>query len=194
MADLKQLEILKQGVDAWNRHVQASDKIDLSREHPVTAIWSVVGAMGSAPKSAGLPKEDLREAFLHAAELPGADLRGADLRGANTWAADCRTVINDAGEREFTDLSETEGLTQEQLENMRGDRGVIIPDRLTYPEDWPEPPESEVVPEQPEGPFVFISYAHENKTEVAEITRYLRAHEINIWWDDDILPGDPWRE
>jgi hypothetical protein len=49
MADLKQLEILKQGVDAWNRHVQASDKIDLSREHPVTAIWSVVGAMGSAP-------------------------------------------------------------------------------------------------------------------------------------------------
>ena len=61
MADLKQLEILKQGVDAWNRHVQASDKIDLSREHPVTAIWSVVGAMGSAPKSAGLPKEDLRE-------------------------------------------------------------------------------------------------------------------------------------
>ena len=77
MADLKQLEILKQGVDAWNRHVQASDKIDLSREHPVTAIWSVVGAMGSAPKSAGLPKEDL-----HAAELPGADLRGADLRGA----------------------------------------------------------------------------------------------------------------
>jgi hypothetical protein len=82
MADLKQLEILKQGVDAWNRHVQASDKIDLSREHPVTAIWSVVGAMGSAPKSAGLPKEDLREAFLHAAELPGADLPGADLRGA----------------------------------------------------------------------------------------------------------------
>ena len=88
MADLKQLEILKQGVDAWNRHVQASDKIDLSREHPVTAIWSVVGAMGSAPKSAGLPKEDL-----HAAELPGADLRGvklqwADLRAVNLLEAE----------------------------------------------------------------------------------------------------------
>jgi hypothetical protein len=77
---------------------------------------------------------------------------------------------------------------------MDGDRGVIIPDHLTYPEHWPEPPESEVVPEQPEGPFVFISYAHDNKREVAEIVRYLRAHEINIWWDDDILPGDPWRE
>jgi hypothetical protein len=77
---------------------------------------------------------------------------------------------------------------------MDEDRGVIIPDHLTYPEHWPEPPESEVVPEQPEGPFVFISYAHDNKREVAEIVRYLRAHEINIWWDDDILPGDPWRE
>ena len=29
---------------------------------------------------------------------------------------------------------------------------------------------------------------------MAEIARYLRAHEINIWWDDDILPEDPWRE
>jgi hypothetical protein len=103
-------------------------------------------------------------------------------------------VINDAGEREFTDLSETQHLTQEQLESMKGDRGVILPDHLTYPEHWPEPPESAAVPEQPEGPFVFISYAHDNKTEAAEIARYLRAHKINIWWDDDILPGDPWRE
>ena len=133
MADPKQLEILKQGVDAWNRCVQAGDEIDL--------FW--------------------------------ADLRGANLHRAKLQGADCRTVINDAGEREFTDLSETEGLTQEQLESMRGDRWVIIPDDLTYPEDWPEPPESEVVPEQPEGPFVFISYAQDNKREVAEITRYL---------------------
>ena len=72
-------------------------------------------------------------------------------------------MINDAGEREFTDLSETEGLTPWQIETMDGDRGVILPDHLTYPEDWPEPPESTAVPEQPEGPFVFISYAHDNK-------------------------------
>ena len=154
MADPKQLEILKQGVDAWNRCVQAGDEIDL--------FWAY-----------------LRVANLHRAKLQGAD---------------CRTVINDAGEREFTDLSETEGLTPWQIETMDGDRGVILPDHLTYPEDWPEPPESTAVPEQPEGPFVFISYAHDNKREVSEITRYLRAHKINIWWDNGILPGDPWRE
>ena len=112
MADRKQLKILKQGVDAWNRYVRPGRKIDLF------------------------------EANLHR-----ADLRGADLLGAELFMADCRTVINDAGERKFTNLSEIVRLRQEQLENMRGDRGVIIPDDLTYPEHWPEPPESAVVPE-----------------------------------------------
>ncbi|MDP4062873.1 hypothetical protein RBLE17_26420 [Rhodobacteraceae bacterium LE17] len=28
---------------------------------------------------------------------------------------------------------------------------------------------------------------------MAEIVHYLRAHNINIWWDDDIAPGDKWR-
>jgi uncharacterized protein YjbI with pentapeptide repeats len=170
----KQLKILKQGVDAWNQYVQAGDRFD--------PPWADV-------RDAELLGAKLQEVDLREAKLQEAGLRGAGLRGA-----DCRTVINDAGERAFTDLSDTVGLRQEQLEDVYGDRGVIIPDDLTYPDAWPEPPGSEVVPEQPEGPFVFISYAHDNKTEVAEIVRYLRAHKINIWWDADILPGDPWRE
>jgi hypothetical protein len=174
MADPKQLEILKQGVDAWNRYRRPGDKIDLS--------W------------ADLRRADLRGADLSLANLVGAKLMEAKLQGAELEGANCRTVINEAGEREFTDLSETVGMLQRQLESMDGDRGVMIPEPLAYPEHWPEPLESAAVPEQPEGPFVFISYAHDNKTDVAEITRYLRAHEINIWWDDDILPGDPWRE
>ena len=84
MADLKQLEILKQGVDAWYRYVQLGVKINLS--------WA-----------------DLQGAKLQGAKLQGADLHAANLRWAKLKGADCRTVINDAGEREFTDLSETEG-------------------------------------------------------------------------------------
>ena len=102
MADLKQLEILKQGVDAWNRYVQLGVKINLS--------WA-----------------DLEGADLEGADLQGADLHAANLRWAKLKGADCRTVINDAGEREFTDLSETEGLTPWQIETMDGDRGVILP-------------------------------------------------------------------
>ena len=55
MADLKQLEILKQGVDAWNRYVQPGVKINLS--------WA-----------------DLEGAELRGAELIEADLRWAYLR------------------------------------------------------------------------------------------------------------------
>jgi len=141
-----------------------------------------------------LRRAELWGANLGLAGLRGADLRGAKLQGSELEGANCRTVINEAGEREFTDLSETVGMLQRQLESMDGDRGVMIPEPLAYPEHWPEPLESAVVPEQPEGPFVFISYAQDNKIDVAEIARYLRAHEINIWWDDDLLPGDPWRE
>ena len=77
----------------------------------------------------------------------GESACGEPAVGEKLKGADCRTVINDAGEREFTDLSETEGLTPWQIETMDGDRGVILPDHLTYPEDWPEPPESTAVPE-----------------------------------------------
>jgi uncharacterized protein YjbI with pentapeptide repeats len=61
MADLKQLEILKQGVDAWNRYVQPGVKINLS--------W------------ADLQGADLEGAELRGAELIEADLRWAYLRG-----------------------------------------------------------------------------------------------------------------
>jgi hypothetical protein len=77
MADPEQLKILKQGVDAWNRYVQAGDKIDLS--------W------------ADLRRAELWGANLGLAGLRGADLRGAKLQGSELEGANCRTVINEAG-------------------------------------------------------------------------------------------------
>ena len=234
MADPKQVDLLRQGVEEWNQYAHTVDKIDLSGANLRGAdlfradlrlanlrrvdlwganlvranLWEVnlsqanlVGAvllradLGHANLSqANLLETDLRGAALNGAELRGARLSRADLSRANLWRADCWTLINDEGERAFTDLSEVKGLTQEQLDEMDGDRGVIIPAHLTYPEHWPEPPGEAAVPAYPEGPFVFISYAHANKTEVAEIVRYLRDHDINIWWDNDIAPGDKWRD
>ena len=228
MADPKQVDLLRQGVEEWNQYAHTVDKIDLSgadlsfwHMHWVNMRWAdlsvanlcwadlqgadVNGAdlrgarlKGANLKHTKLMKADLREANLLEADLRGAELRGATLSGADLshaslWRADCRTLINDEGERAFTDLSEVEGLTQKQLDEMTGDRGVIIPAHLTYPEHWPEPPGEAAVPVYTEGPFVFISYARANKAEVAKIVDYLRAHNINIWWDDDIAPGDKWR-
>ena len=264
MADPKQVELLRQGVEVWNQYAQTVDKIDLSgadlrdlnlmeanligadlrgadmfRANLIGAdlrgsdlfradlrlanlrrvdlwganlvranLWEVnlsqanlVGAvllradLGYANLSqANLLEADLRGAALNGAELRGARLSRADLSRANLWRADCWTLINDEGERAFTDLSEVKGLTQKQLDGMTGDRGVIIPAHLTYPEHWPELPGEAAVPVYPEAPFVFISYAHANKAEVAEIVHYLRAHDINSWWDDDIALGDKWRD
>ena len=79
-------------------------------------------------------------AFLDEADLRGAQLFGVDLSDAFLQGADCRTVVTFEGERRITILSRAIGLTQKQLDDMIGDRGVIIPAHLTYPEHWPEPP------------------------------------------------------
>jgi uncharacterized protein YjbI with pentapeptide repeats len=99
MADPEQLNILKQGVDAWNRYRRPGDKIDLSGSYLHAAELP----------GADLREADLREADLRWAKLRGADLLGAKLLGAKLQGADCRTVINEAGEREFTDLSRDRG-------------------------------------------------------------------------------------
>ncbi|MBT6522726.1 MAG: toll/interleukin-1 receptor domain-containing protein [Rhodobacteraceae bacterium] len=214
MADPKQVDLLRQGVEVWNQYAQTVDKIDLSwanlegldlpradlRRADLrwanlrrADLWGA-NLVGADLWGANLNQANLMLAFLDEADLRGAQLFGVDLSDAFLQGADCRTVVTFEGERRITILSRAIGLTQKQLDDMIGDRGVIIPAHLTYPEHWPEPPGEAAVPAYTEGPFVFISYARANKAEVVEIVRYLRAHNINIWWDDDIAPGDKWRD
>jgi uncharacterized protein YjbI with pentapeptide repeats len=70
MADQQHLEILKQGVDVWNRWRAENSEIrpDL--------------------KYARLPGAKLRDVRLYESDLRGADLHGSDLRGANLTHAD----------------------------------------------------------------------------------------------------------
>ena len=214
MADPIQYRVVMQGVEMWNKYVFVVDQIDLSgayvaalglqgvnlvRANLMGAIMRHTDLRGANLVRANLSGADLLRANLRGADLMRANLRGtqlfeADLSDATLWGADCRTVVTDEGARVSMDLSAAIGLTQEQLDEMDGDRGVIIPAHLTYPEHWPELPGEAAVPVYPEGPFVFISYAHANKAEVAKIVDYLRVQNINIWWDDDIAPGDSWRD
>ena len=95
-------------------------------------------------RGADLFSSDLRHSNLKDADLRGADLRSAMVRSANMHGADVRTVFfpNPDGQgtsKEFTDLSATIGLVQLQLEDMRGDLGVILPEGLVYPAHWKEP-------------------------------------------------------
>ena len=84
MANNEQMDLLKQGIQAWNawRTEQTEASVDLS---------------GGALR--GL---DLEGADLSGADLEGADLRGANLSGANLTAAHLegsnlfKAIINDA--------------------------------------------------------------------------------------------------
>jgi hypothetical protein len=41
--------------------------------------------------------------------------------------------------------------------------------------------------------WAFVSYAHEDEKRVGSIVDYLESHNIEVWWDDLLRPGDAWR-
>ena len=44
------------------------------------------------------------------------------------------------------------------------------------------------------GPFIFISYAHRNKTSVMPIIAKLNEENFNVWYDEGVDPGTEWPE
>ena len=111
---------------------------------------------------------------------------------------------NNAGRADF---SRTKNLTQNQLAVMRGDTGVLLPDGLVHPDNWaefewddddgaipPEPTEPESSDDKFERPFVFLSYANEDRKRIALIRELLVYGDIPCWWDQDIEPGRNWAE
>jgi uncharacterized protein YjbI with pentapeptide repeats len=99
MANQEQLEIVKQGVQAWNkwREKNPEAKVDLSGADLNRANLSGVNLVGvnfigakfneADLSEAKLSKANLYGAYLFRAHLSGADLRVADLHGANLHSA-----------------------------------------------------------------------------------------------------------
>ncbi len=79
MADQQQLDLLRQGVDAWNTW---------RRQHKeVRPDLSDADLSGAYLSGTDLSKADLIRANLSKADLSDADLNGADLSNANLWGA-----------------------------------------------------------------------------------------------------------
>lgn len=100
MANQEQLEILKRGVDVWNRwraHDYFREKIDLRDAVLPTAYLRganlcSANLCGAKLSSANLTKADLSYAEIMDADLNQSDLRDADLRKANFSKSDLRSV------------------------------------------------------------------------------------------------------
>lgn len=116
---------------------------------------------GADLKEASLENAVLKNATLENADLTSANLKGADLRNSRLCRARLTNahvhgaVVHDAivetttflpakhmGASDFavTDLGEVRGLTQKQLNVMRGDSGTRLPKGLVRPAHWPDFP------------------------------------------------------
>jgi uncharacterized protein YjbI with pentapeptide repeats len=107
VADEKQLAILRQGPDAWNKwrkkqpSGRADVEADLSRANLRWANLRWANLSGADLREADLREADLRGANLSWADLRGANLRGANLRGANLRGANLREAnLREANLRE----------------------------------------------------------------------------------------------
>ncbi|WP_346896407.1 pentapeptide repeat-containing protein [uncultured Roseibium sp.] len=203
-ADLQEANL--QGADLLGADLQGADLQEAKLQEANLLRADLQGAdlrgadlQGADLRGANLQEAKLQEADLRRADLQGADLQGANLQEANLQEADIRSLksalpTKNAGKADFTLAL---GVTQSQLDTMIGDTGVLLPDHLKHPEHWPEWYEEdgndeEVAPD-PAGPFVFLSYEHQDREHIATIRKSLTGAGIPCWWDQDISPGSEWR-
>ncbi len=114
MANPEHLDILKQGVKAWNTWREKNRSVfpDLSRADLGVAILSNADLTG-----ANLFQADLTRANLTGANLTGANLPGANLEGAHLEKANLR----------FANLTGVTDLTQPQLNQACVDETTKAP-------------------------------------------------------------------
>ncbi|WP_153769219.1 toll/interleukin-1 receptor domain-containing protein [Labrenzia sp. CE80] len=237
-ADLRRADL--QGAKLWGADLREADlqganlkraelkEVDMKQADLKRADLKEVDLKGARLKGAKLQWAELQEADLQEADLQGADLQGANLWGAdlreadlkgakllnaNLWRADIRS-LQSARSTEKTgrvDFTSAHNLMQSQINSMRGDTGVLLPDGLIHPEHWPVWSEDEDAPEAedpreellddaaavPQGdieePFVFLSYSSADRAEIAGLREKLLAEQISCFWDQDIPAGASWR-
>ncbi len=104
MANSEQVDLLKQGAQAWNawRAEQTGASVDLS---------------GGALRGLGLEGADLSGADLRNADLRGANLGGANLTAARLEGANLFKAIIDGADLNEADLSGVQFLQCPQLES-----------------------------------------------------------------------------
>ena len=123
MADQSHLDILLQGVEAWNewREQNAAIMPDLSGAE----LWN-----------ANLSKADLSNANLTGALLSGTNLDGADLSEADLSGAVLAGGDLTKANLSRANLQQATNLTQNQIEQARGNEQTGLPDHLTRPASW----------------------------------------------------------
>lgn len=158
MADQEHLNILKQGIEAWNEWRQQHPEIlpdlreaflddadlsfanrrprnlsfaNLSRANLSRALLSRTNLSYTNLSGAFLNSANLRNALLYDANLSGADLSGTNLYGANLYGANLRGARMMLTTITNVDLRGTKGLAE--IEHLG--RSVVQLDTIQLPQD-----------------------------------------------------------
>jgi uncharacterized protein YjbI with pentapeptide repeats len=132
MADHSHLDILKEGVEAWNEWRTQNPSItpDLSASNLLMADLSGANLSQANLSGAMLAQADITRANFSEANLSSADLSAVILSGETTF-----TRANLSG----ADLSAATGLTQLQIDQANGDEKTQLPEGLKRPAAWSQP-------------------------------------------------------
>jgi uncharacterized protein YjbI with pentapeptide repeats len=130
MANPSHLEILKQGIPAWN--------LWQKRSFTINPDLSKIELSKIDLKDAILYMADLRYTILTNITLARANLRNADLTGAVLNRVDLQQTSLDDTKLYKADLSLALNLTQEQINAAWGDNLTKLPSTLHFPLRWRE--------------------------------------------------------
>jgi uncharacterized protein YjbI with pentapeptide repeats len=155
VADISQVDILRQGPREWNEWRERNPSQRPHLAHLSLALnerqWGAVHGGPINLKSAVLPDASLRFASLLDADLQAADLTRADLVHARLNRANLKDAIlkdavldhADFANAEFgravltgASLKHARNLTQSQIEETIGDSSTSLPDDLEMPAGW----------------------------------------------------------
>jgi hypothetical protein len=192
MANPQQLDVIRQGAEAWNesRKISWIFQPDLTGAHLSGANLCKANLSKANLREANLGRANLHEAHLSEANLRGANLSGANLSQAKLW----ETVFGD------TNLTGALGL------DACLHAGPSTLDHRTLAKSWPLPlaflrgcglPDKLIdylpsfLNEAIQFYSCFISYNHTDKAFARRVFDTLQGCGIRCWLDEkQLLPGD----
>lgn len=211
MANPEHLEILKQGVEVWNKWREENPKIrpnliraDLRDENLSSLDLRNLDLRGTVFKNANLTSADLRNSYFNSADLRDAILTNANLINTNFFATKLQNTDFSGAAMGYTsfgntDLSEVKNLGAVKhrgpssigLDTIYKSRGNISEEFLRkcgVPESFITYKRSLPV-EAVEFYSCFISYSHKDEEFVQRLYSRMGAANLRVWFAPKDIKG-----